>query len=92
MKETLEEAAERLYPINKKGAMFMPTRFDLNRDLKRDGFIECANWQSERMYSEEDIKLAFDAGHKKGFSGYPNTENWKALSFIEWFSQFKKGQ
>jgi len=44
----------------------------------------------ERMYSEEDMKLAFDAGHKKGFSGYPNTENWKELPFNEWFEQFKK--
>ena len=45
--------------------------------------------QQERMYSEEDIKLAFEAGHKKGFSGYPNTENWKELPFKEWFEQFK---
>ena len=46
--------------------------------------------KQERMYSEEDIKLAFEAGHKKGFSGYPNTENWKAPSFEDWFEKFKK--
>lgn len=36
------------------------------------------------------MKLSFAAGHKKGFSGYPNTENWKELPFKEWFEQFKK--
>lgn len=46
--------------------------------------------QEQRMYSESDLKEAFDAGHKKGFSGYPNTENWKAPSFEQWFEQFKK--
>ena len=49
-----------------------------------------AKWQAERMYSEEDLKRAFEAGHKKGFSGYPNTENWKELPFEKWFEQFKK--
>ena len=46
--------------------------------------------QQERMYSEGDLKRAFEAGHKKGFSGYPNTENWKELPFEKWFEQFKK--
>ena len=49
-----------------------------------------AKWQAERMHSEEDLKEAFEAGHKKGFSGYPNTENWKELPFEKWFEQFKK--
>jgi hypothetical protein len=52
--------------------------------------LERAKTEFERMYSEEDMKLAFEAGHKKGFSGYPNTENWKELPFKEWFEQFKK--
>ena len=41
------------------------------------------------MYSKEHLKEAFEAGHKKGFSGYPNTENWKELPFEKWFEQFK---
>ena len=52
--------------------------------------VNMAKWQQERMYSEEDLKRAFEAGHKKGFSGYPNTENWKELPFEKWFEQFKK--
>jgi hypothetical protein len=46
--------------------------------------------QDKNKYSEEDMRLAFQAGHKKGFSGYPNTENWKELPFNEWFKQYKK--
>ncbi len=54
------------------------------------GFKEGAEWMQERMYSEQDMKLAFEAGYKKGFSGYPNTENWKELPFDEWFKNIKK--
>jgi hypothetical protein len=72
--ETLEEAAEK-YKYNPKGDFC---------------FTKGAKWQAERMYNEEDIKLAFEAGHKKGFSGYPNTENWKELPFDEWFKNIKK--
>ncbi|CAB4125698.1 hypothetical protein UFOVP54_204 [uncultured Caudovirales phage] len=46
--------------------------------------------KEQQGYNEEDMKLAFEYGHKKGFSGYPNTENWKELPFKEWFEQFKK--
>jgi hypothetical protein len=74
MEETLEEAAERYWA---------------RQPYNEDAFIEGAKWQEERSYSDEDIKLAFEAGHKKGFSGYPNTENWKELPFKEWFEKFK---
>ena len=75
MKETLEEAAANLADPN---------------ICKTDNWIAGAKWQAERMYSEEDLREAFEAGHKKGFSGYPNTENWKELPFEKWFEQFKK--
>lgn len=45
--------------------------------------------EQERSYSEEDMKLAFEAGHKKGFSGYPNTENFRQPNFEEFIKQFK---
>ena len=85
-KKTLEEVVERLYPFTKDDSE--------NRiiTIKRLFWIEGAKWQQEQdknKYSEEDMKLAFEAGHKKGFSGYPNTENWKELPFEEWFKQFK---
>ena len=78
--ETLEEAA-----LN-----YSKQFLSAEDSLPQWDFKKGAEWQAERMYSEEDMKLAFDAGHKKGFSGYPNTENWKELPFNEWFEQFKK--
>jgi hypothetical protein len=77
--ETLEEASWIFNPLKK-----------LDGEFLRDAFVKGAKWQAERMYSEEDLKEAFEAGHKKGFSGYPNTENWKELPFEKWFEQFKK--
>jgi hypothetical protein len=80
--ETLEEAAEQ-YVIDES---YLPVyKEECERSFKNG-----ALWQAERMYSEEDLKEAFEAGHKKGFSGYPNTENWKELPFEKWFEQFKK--
>ena len=58
-------------------------------DVLRFGAV----WQQEQdknKYSDEDLREAFEAGHKKGFSGYPNTENWKELPFEKWFEQIKK--
>jgi hypothetical protein len=55
MQETLEEAAERLYPINNTGSMFMPNRDELNNSYKQEAFIEGAKWQQERMHSEEEV-------------------------------------
>ena len=77
--ETLKEAAE-IYVSN----------FPNNYGTTEIDFRAGARWQAERMYSEEDMKLAFEAGYKKGFSGYPNTENWKELPFEEWLKQFKR--
>jgi hypothetical protein len=53
-KETLEEAAKRIYPIN------IVVDYDTNEDI-RNIWIEGAKWKEERMYSEEDmINFAFD--------------------------------
>jgi hypothetical protein len=85
--ETLEEVAERFY-----GEEEIVNDYDISGYLQ-SAFLTGAKLQQEQdknKYSEEDMKLAFEAGHKKGFSGYPNTENWKELSFEEWFEKFKK--
>ena len=56
-------------------------------------FIAGANWQAERMYSEEDIQKAFKAGFSNGFaSDILSTEKLqkeKERLFCEWFEQFK---
>jgi hypothetical protein len=54
--ETLEEAAERYADFSND---YVPLAFGskFNETTKRD-FIEGAKWQQERMYSEEDMRLA----------------------------------
>lgn len=45
--------------------------------------------KEERSYSEEDMKLSFEAGRKRGNSGYPNTDNFRQPNFEEFIKQFK---
>jgi hypothetical protein len=46
------------------------------------GILKGANWQAQRMYSEEDLLSAFEAGMM--FIGEDKG------SFREWFEKFKK--
>jgi hypothetical protein len=78
-KETIEEAVKNIFKSGDSS--------EKGKILELE--IEMLSQQIKRMYSEEDMKLAFEAGHKKGFSGYPNTENWKELSFEDWFINIK---
>jgi hypothetical protein len=78
--ETLEEAAEKLYPIK---FMHFPTNtVDLN-EVPRNIFIAGAKWQAERMYSEEEVINAFNEGQALNVRG-------KLIQGKEWFEQFKK--
>ena len=52
MKETLEEAAEKVYPNDG----FKDEIWADIGEVFREKFIEGAKWQQERMYSEEDMK------------------------------------
>ena len=56
MKESLEESAEKLYPINNTGSMFMPSRDELNNSYKQEAFIEGAKWQQEK---QDDFIISF---------------------------------
>tara|TARA_R110000868_G_scaffold410759_1_gene700146 strand:- start:6 stop:425 length:420 start_codon:yes stop_codon:yes gene_type:complete len=81
--ETLEEAAEELYPIKYTGRMFMPNRDELNNSYKQEAFIEGAKWQAQRMYSEEEVlKLLINFSDDRTFL--------KKDVAIQWFEQFKK--
>ena len=73
--ETLEEAAERLYPDRCDGT-------NRSAEIYRRIFIDGAKLQAERMYSEEDLLSAFEAGMM--FIGEDKG------SFREWFEKFKK--
>ena len=63
-------------------------KLDQNFDYVADTIIEQAKAmekeQSERMYSEEDLKEAFVAGEKH------NQWSFSCPSFNEWFEQLKK--
>jgi O-methyltransferase involved in polyketide biosynthesis len=71
--ETLEEAAE-------NHAKIFQFPFDCD---PAETFIAGAKWQQERMYSEEDMKKAFNAGEE-------NVNNcYTYMPFEEWFETFK---
>ncbi len=79
--ETLEEAAERLYPTTIDS--FTDTGIDMS-ETERLIFINGAKWQQERMYSEEEAYKIWKAGQ----------EYWKtsgeSITFEELIEQFKK--
>jgi len=81
--ETIEQAAERFYPINSNSsAMEMLDRHQLNNSYKQEGFIAGVNWQSERMYSEEGVLKILRQFNK---------DKPKLIFGVEeWFEQIKK--
>jgi hypothetical protein len=83
MKETLEEAAERLAYDSTEANKGFPS-------MKM--FIKGAEWQAKRMYSEEDmIKFAFDTYHYiSKLMGVPfNQISENKLHAMYNFEQFK---
>ena len=84
--ETLEEAAENY--ANQKG--YIPTT-ELEDAIFKQGFLDGAKWQAERMYSEEEMRTAISIAYSKGLakpnsgrlSDIPNVQN-------DIFQQFKK--
>ena len=94
-KETLEEAAER-YSEGKS------SNFSFRNTHIRD-FIAGAKWQAERMYSEEDMRNAFDSAREFNsldgvvdvhivlpMGGDMSDLQPLHFTFKEWFEQFKK--
>ena len=76
--ETLEEVAERLYPLSA---------------IPRKLFIRGAKWKKERSYSEEDMIQASKYGynfHKT--TQFPNQEFEDSCirNTQQWLEQFKK--
>ena len=76
MKETLEDAAERLFPFTKDDSE--------NRiiTIKRLFWIDGAKWQQERMYSEEEVENILIE--------YVKTNPTKPYRVVQWVQQFKK--
>jgi hypothetical protein len=73
-KETIEEATEKYWA---------------KQPYNEDAFIAGAKWQQKRMYSEDDLKEAFENG--VGSGKYQQEYGIKgSMNFNEWFEQFKK--
>ena len=79
-KETLEEAAYRL-----SAEKFEPKHIGFML-----GVIEGTKWQSERMYSEEEVKSAFKNGFNIGYGSPVQDLDLKNEHCEKWFEQFKK--
>jgi hypothetical protein len=78
-KETLEEAAERY-----------AKQFDYAEDSSPQiDFIVGANWQAERMYSEEEVKDIVEKTIEK-FYKHTYADKTKAEMKELWFEQVKK--
>ena len=82
--ETLKDAAERILHRNEvaDGDMILSCTFP--NTIK--SMVEMAEWQAEKMYSEEDMAESFMACWK---ANVPEGFECK-LSFKEWLEQFKK--
>ena len=81
-KETIEEAAERLFSKEK-----YPTEFK----TLRKAFISNAKWQQDKnKYSEEEVKSAFRTGFSIGYGSDIYAIDVKDKICEEWFEQFKK--
>jgi hypothetical protein len=81
--ETLEEAAEKMYKqsYDKFG---QPTWDEGKLFHRKAGFIDGANWQKERMYSEEEVETIAKDAYTMG------RNNLLIGVFNKWFEQFKK--
>ena len=87
-KETLEEAAKRLFSKYSNNTSLSEGHYDYLMDIEdfKDASTELVKWQAERMYSEEEVrKIAEEV-------------KWQAIGdpleftkhFDEWFEENKK--
>jgi hypothetical protein len=87
--ETLEDREKRAEELLKA---YKSIFVDCSENYKaKRGFIEGANWQAERMYSEEDMTKAFEAGHDSARlrCSYKSNGTYQE-DLIKWIKEFKK--
>jgi hypothetical protein len=83
-KETIEEAANKIYPNDEYDN---ETYCDLG-ELYREKWLEGAKWQQEQdknKYSEEEV---IELLHSR--MRYTLGEDYKEMTTIDWFEQYKK--
>ncbi len=102
-KETLEEAAERVYTTELvmdvdisgdlqsafiAGAKWQQEQYKIDTDdAYNEGFENGKHWQQERSYSEEEVKQAYTEG---GFAQLRYIDGLPYIDRDKWFEQFKK--
>lgn len=82
-KETIEEVAERLFPDGCDGT-------NRSAEIYRMIFVTGAEWQSERMYSEEEV---IEILTKRCIHFSTKNKRFQELLLeqdLGWFEQFKK--
>jgi hypothetical protein len=83
-KETLEDFA-------KQEAIKQYSEDTFGNLIVRKSIEKGAKWETETMYSEEDIARAFNEGMAYETMGkYIKGEEWVKTHKKEWFEQFKK--
>jgi hypothetical protein len=86
-KETLEIAAENIYPHHKG----LTTTASNRIMLRRCAWIKGAKWQQEQMYSEEDLISFAHFYFREEFNSTMQNSNKSTDEILqEWFNQFKK--
>ena len=87
--ETLEEAANK-YVEDFDLSFYDTVEAIPVKELGKKDFIEGAKWQAERMYSEEEIAIAFNEGQAYSVTGkLVDGEDWVKTHKKEWFEQHK---
>ena len=93
--ENLEKAAEKEFPLMDTEWCRTGACEEENFQLlgHRRSFKKGAEWQAERMYSEEDIALAFNEGQAYSVTGkLVDGKEWAKTHKKEWFVQFKNNE
>jgi hypothetical protein len=94
--ETLEEVVERLLRDHRDFEVEGDSSYQNGR---LNGILEGLKYQSERMYSEEDMRKAYFSGISSTGEGWngeyadgndPSIEEKFSEGFTQWFEQFKK--
>lgn len=85
-KETLDQAAEKIVLENSD----MRATHSMG-EFAEFTFKEGTKWQAKRMYSEEDIAMAFNEGQAYSVIGkLVDGKEWIKTHKKEWFEKFKK--
>jgi hypothetical protein len=50
--EEIDRESEVLYPINKGGSMWMPSRYDIDKANRQEGFLDGAKWMKEQILNQ----------------------------------------